>query len=82
MCHEISVTPNWLLGFVEGEGSFVVAKRQYTLIFSTTQPTREEVLTEEIKILLNNFMAAPSFIEQMKVDAIDAMDGGGKSWRT
>jgi hypothetical protein len=52
--HKISVTPNWLLGFVEGEGSFVVAKRQYTLIFSITQSTREEVLMEEIKILLNN----------------------------
>ena len=52
--HKISVTPNWLLGFVEGEGSFVVAKRQYTLIFSITQSTREEVLMEEIKIFLNN----------------------------
>ncbi len=52
--HKISITPNWLLGFVEGEGSFVVAKRQYTLIFSITQSTREEVLMEEIKNFLNN----------------------------
>lgn len=52
--HQISITPNWLLEFVEAEGSFLVAKRQYTLIFSITQSVKEELLMKNIKIFLNN----------------------------
>ena len=35
--HQILITSNWLLGFVEGDGSFSVVKADKILIFSITQ---------------------------------------------
>jgi hypothetical protein len=35
--HQIPITPNWLLGFVKGDGSFSVIKADKILTFSITQ---------------------------------------------
>ena len=35
--HKIYITDNWLLGFVEGDGSFFIAKKDWILTFSLTQ---------------------------------------------
>lgn len=37
MSHQINITHNWLLGFVEGDGSFNVVKAENILQFSITQ---------------------------------------------
>jgi hypothetical protein len=32
--HKINITPNWLLGFIEGDGSFNIIKKDNILQFS------------------------------------------------
>lgn len=46
--HKINITPEWLLGFVEGDGSFSVIKAGLILTFSITQKGNL-VLMEAIK---------------------------------
>jgi len=51
---DINITPNWLLGYVEGDGSFFVAKeKNFTLFFSIAQKTVDLPLMEAIKNYLN-----------------------------
>nr|YP_009254034.1 hypothetical protein [Hypomyces aurantius]ANC62719.1 hypothetical protein [Hypomyces aurantius] len=50
---KISITPYWLLGFVEGEGSFFISKRDnYRLIFALTQSIKDLALMTEIQNFL------------------------------
>ena len=42
--HKIEITPYWLLGFVEGDGSFNVRTRGSTLIFGLGQTVSELTL--------------------------------------
>lgn len=42
------------MGFIEGEGSFVVAKRSYSLIFNIYQSASDEPLMGEIQKFLNS----------------------------
>ncbi len=46
---KFSITPYWVLGFVEGEGSFTVAKRDYTLLFILAQSAKDLRLMEEVQ---------------------------------
>lgn len=55
------ITSNWLLGFVEGEGSFNVV-RGYGLVFSMNQSSRDSALMVAIKNYLNNI---PGAVEHM-----------------
>lgn len=48
------ITPYWLLGFVEGEGSFFVRKDQYKLTFTLTQSSRDLALMLSIKDFIYN----------------------------
>lgn len=48
------ITSYWLLGFVEGEGSFFVKKDQYKLTFTLTQSIKDFALMESIKDFLYN----------------------------
>lgn len=45
----IRITPYWLLGFVEAEGSFNVSKNNYRLVFCIAQSEKDLVLMQEIK---------------------------------
>jgi hypothetical protein len=56
---EPRITSYWLLGFVEGEGSFFVKKDQYKLTFTLTQSTRDLALMESIRDFLYNLPAPP-----------------------
>lgn len=47
------ITPNWLLGFVEGEGSFNVVKG-FGLSFSLCQSSTDSALMSAIKDYLEN----------------------------
>lgn len=56
------ITPYWLLGFVEGEGSFNVVKG-YGITFSMSQSSLDSALMLAIKDYLNNLSGA---IEHMR----------------
>ena len=45
------ITHNWLLGFVEGEGSFSVRRtsNKFELLFSISQSAKDEILMDAIK---------------------------------
>jgi len=47
--HKYLITPYWLLGFVEGEGSFSIHPRDLVLTFSITQSIIDLSLMEAIK---------------------------------
>lgn len=55
--HEICITDNWLLGFIEGDGSFYIAKKNNILTFSITQKGNL-VLMEGIKKYLSNLASS------------------------
>jgi len=50
------ITNNWLLGFVEGEGSFSVRRgsNKFELLFSISQSSKDEILMDAIKQFLEN----------------------------
>ena len=48
------ITKYWLLGFVEGEGSFFVKKDQYRLTFTLSQSSIDLALMESIRDFLYN----------------------------
>ncbi len=54
----LSITPNWLLGFVEGDGTFFVSKRSggrsYSLVFGLGQSLTNLYLKEAIRDYFNN----------------------------
>ena len=39
--YKYGITPHWLLGFVEGDGSFCIARQNYQLIFAIVQHSRD-----------------------------------------
>lgn len=51
--YSVHITPYWLLGFVEGEGSFWLRKN-YALAFTLAQSDKDLVLKEAIKDFFNN----------------------------
>lgn len=51
----ISITPYWLLGFIEGEGCFSINKHNnYRLDFSLCQSSTNFELMKSIKLYLEN----------------------------
>ena len=59
------ITPNWLLGFIEGEGSFSVV-RGYGLTFSINQSSKDNALMVAIKNYLNNIPGAVEYMRSEK----------------
>jgi hypothetical protein len=52
---DINITPYWLLGFVEGDGSFSISKENnFLLIFTIAQTMNDLPLMEAIKNYLNS----------------------------
>lgn len=52
--HKVKITPNWLLGFIEGDGSFNVALKGFALSFSLSQSSVDFILLENISYYLND----------------------------
>ena len=54
--HKPLITKHWLLGFVEGEGSFSVRREsnKFELLFSLSQSYKDEVLMDAIKEFFEN----------------------------
>lgn len=53
--HEYHITPNWLLGFTEGEGSFLVIKTKLRLTFKLGQSGVDLPLMKAIRVYFNSF---------------------------
>lgn len=60
--HKFDITPSWLLGFVEGEGSFFYNKRERRLLFTISQKRNKDLMEAIADFLhslspldLNNF---------------------------
>jgi hypothetical protein len=51
--HSVHLTSYWLLGFVEGDGSFWI-RNNFTLSFNIAQSSKDLVLMEAIKDFFNN----------------------------
>lgn len=58
--HEYSITPNWLLGFTEGDGSFFVTTTGLGLNFTLTQAGTDFDLMEKIADFFNNLASFKS----------------------
>lgn len=72
---EIIITPYWLLGFVEGEGSFFIStKYNYRLIFSLTQSIKDLALMREIK----NFLYKSFCEDKRELDYISLVTSKGR----
>jgi len=51
--HKILITPYWLLGFIEGDGSFSVSTyKSFPLRFNIVQSIIEKKVLEAIKLFL------------------------------
>jgi hypothetical protein len=64
--YSVRITPDWLLGFIEGEGSFSVRKN-YSLTFSLAQSIKDLVLMEAIRDFLNSLASRDG---QLKGEAV------------
>lgn len=51
------ITPYWVLGFIEGEGSFHILNKDYYPRFSIGQSTKDLALMEELKNFFNSLEA-------------------------
>ncbi len=56
--HKIHITGNWLVGFIEGDGSFSIAKKDFILTFSISQKGNLELMKAIQSYLLNITEAA------------------------
>nr|SNU77049.1 TPA: LAGLIDADG endonuclease [Fusarium oxysporum f. sp. cucumerinum]SNU77078.1 TPA: LAGLIDADG endonuclease [Fusarium oxysporum f. sp. cucumerinum]SNU77107.1 TPA: LAGLIDADG endonuclease [Fusarium oxysporum f. sp. cucumerinum] len=56
--HKIHITDNWLVGFIEGDGSFSITKKDFILTFSISQKGNLELMKAIQSYLLNIAEAA------------------------
>jgi len=59
----ITISPNWLIGFIEGEGSFLVRKNWLTPVFSIAQNNK----SSKIIVLISQFILSLPFIKPSNV---------------
>ena len=52
--YDISITKYWLLGFIEGEGSFSVVRDESITVFCLGQVSRNKLLLEKIVEFFNS----------------------------
>lgn len=54
---KFKISPYWLLGFIEGEGSFFISKtNNFSLVFNLCQSIRDLTLMEKIKTYMFNLL--------------------------
>ena len=62
LSHKIVITPYWLLGFIEGDGSFSVSTlKSFPLRFNIVQSIVDKKVMEEIKLFLLNLPGNASY---------------------
>ncbi len=55
--HKYRITPYWLLGFIEAEGSFFIKSKELSLIFNISQAFTDLGLMEAIQKFIQNLVA-------------------------
>ncbi len=68
LTHKIHITDNWLLGFIEGDGSFSITKKDFILTFSISQKGNLPLM-EAIKSYLLNISSTlkpGTYLEKLK----------------
>lgn len=65
---EIKITPYWLLGFVEGDGSFSIDKDKLRNVFSIAQTISQKPVLEAIGSFLQNI--APNDLKSLNIKFI------------
>lgn len=75
--HKIIITPYWLLGFVEGDGSFSISSSQsFPLRFNIVQSINEKKVLEAIKLfLLNLCTKGESNLKLKTTNSIQIIEG-------
>lgn len=70
---KFNITPNWLLGFIEGDGSFSVnrlkTQSKYQIVFSISQSATDLALLTAIKIYLNKLAETKGIVLPLKSSA-------------
>ena len=59
--HKIRVTKSWLLGFIEGEGSFHLWRKDFVAVFDLVLTERQLPILEKIKEFLMNNLGFDSY---------------------
>lgn len=59
--HTYRISPYWLLGFIEGEGSFYIISKDFQLVFDLSQTEKDFLLMQAIQDFLNKL--TPSNLE-------------------
>lgn len=72
--HKIHITDNWLLGFIEGDGSFSITKADFILTFSISQKGNLALMEAIKKYILN----IPNLLESAGSN-LDIYKKGGRS---
>lgn len=67
--HKINITPNWVLGFVEGEGSFSIKKHKFILTFSLSQKNNT-VLMKALQEFFNELGVSRSWHNRQNVVSV------------
>ena len=60
LTHKIHITDNWILGFIEGDGSFSITKKDFILTFSISQKGNLPLMEAIQSYLLNISSPRPS----------------------
>jgi hypothetical protein len=68
------ITPNWVLGFVEAEGSFFAIKRNYDLVFSIKQAD-DLALMNEIKKFFESLVSETNKVSNVAIIVYQSNEG-------
>lgn len=68
-CYSIHITPYWLLGFVEGDGSFFT-RNNFALSFNLAQSSKDIKLMEAIRDYFNNLASSLNNGAGLEGDAV------------
>ena len=68
LTHKIHITDNWLLGFIEGDGSFSITKKDFILTFSISQKGNLPLMEAIQSYLLNisSPLKSGTYLEKLK----------------
>jgi hypothetical protein len=76
--NHIRITPYWLLGFIEGDGSFFIRRTSLTPSFSLSVTAVQKPVLEKIQTFLQNQLDEYSYIKAVNTKLINLSFEPGK----